>query len=82
MDRPAFLVQHWPDHLGDAVEHFGGADGRGLADELADLVAADAVNDAGELGRPHPAEVLDGVTEVAGPVLNEEGRTVHEAFGW
>ncbi len=28
------------------------------------------------------AEVLDGVTEVAGPVLNEEGRAVHEAYGW
>ena len=28
------------------------------------------------------AAVLDGVTEVVGPVLNEEGRAVHEAFGW
>jgi hypothetical protein len=28
------------------------------------------------------ADVLDGVTEVVGPVLNEEGRAVHEAFGW
>jgi tRNA(Arg) A34 adenosine deaminase TadA len=27
-------------------------------------------------------EILDGVTEVVGPVLNEEGRAVHEAFGW
>ena len=27
-------------------------------------------------------EILDGVTEVVGPMLNEEGRAVHEAFGW
>jgi hypothetical protein len=28
------------------------------------------------------AEVLDGTTEVVGPVLNEAGRRVHEDFGW
>lgn len=28
------------------------------------------------------AEVLAGVTEVVGPVLNEEGRQVHEVYGW
>jgi hypothetical protein len=28
------------------------------------------------------SEILDGVTEVVGPVLREEGRAVHEAFGW
>lgn len=28
------------------------------------------------------AEILDGVTEVVGPVLNEQGRAVHEAFDW
>jgi tRNA(Arg) A34 adenosine deaminase TadA len=28
------------------------------------------------------SEILDGVTEVVGPMLNEEGRAVHEAFGW
>jgi tRNA(Arg) A34 adenosine deaminase TadA len=28
------------------------------------------------------AEILDGVTEVTGPVLPEEGRAVHEAFDW
>ncbi len=28
------------------------------------------------------AEILDGVTEVVGPVLNEEGRAVHAAFDW
>ena len=26
------------------------------------------------------AAVLDGVTEVAGPVLHDEGRAVHEAY--
>ena len=28
------------------------------------------------------AEILDGVTDVVGSVLNDEGRAVHEAFGW
>jgi len=28
------------------------------------------------------AEILEGITEVVGPVLNEEGRAVHEAYGW
>ena len=28
------------------------------------------------------AEVLDGITEVVGPVLNEEGREVHRDFDW
>ncbi|MGZ0747738.1 nucleoside deaminase [Haloparvum sp. AD34] len=37
-------------------------------------------------GRPEPevrsSDVLAGVTEVVGPVLNEEGRRVHEAYDW
>ncbi|MFD1634098.1 nucleoside deaminase [Haloplanus ruber] len=28
------------------------------------------------------ADVLDGVTDVVGPVLNDEGRRVHEEFDW
>lgn len=28
------------------------------------------------------AEILDGITDVVGPVLNEAGRAVHEAYGW
>lgn len=28
------------------------------------------------------AEILDGVTEVTGTVLNDEGRAVHEDFDW
>ena len=28
------------------------------------------------------AEILEGITEVVGPVLNDEGRAVHEAYGW
>jgi tRNA(Arg) A34 adenosine deaminase TadA len=27
-------------------------------------------------------EILDGVTEVVGPVLNDEGRAVHREFDW
>ncbi|MFT4950268.1 MAG: hypothetical protein ACI9CA_002414, partial [Natronomonas sp.] len=28
------------------------------------------------------ATILDGVSEVVGPVLNDEGREIHETFGW
>jgi len=28
------------------------------------------------------AEILDGVSDVLGPVLNGEGRRIHEEFGW
>ncbi|WP_247729223.1 nucleoside deaminase [Halovivax limisalsi] len=28
------------------------------------------------------ADILDGVTSVVGPVLNDEGRAVHEDYGW
>jgi len=28
------------------------------------------------------AEILDGITEVVGPVLNEGGRAIHEEFEW
>ena len=36
----------------------------------------------GEAPPVRSSEILDGVTEVVGPVLNDEGRAVHEAFGW
>jgi len=43
-------------------------------------------DEIGEFGGEAPpvraAEILDGVTEVVGPVLNDEGRAVHESFGW
>ena len=46
-------------------------------------VGGDEVGEfVGESAPVRSAEVLDGVTEVVGPVLNEEGRAVHEAFGW
>jgi len=28
------------------------------------------------------AEILDGTTEVVGPVLNDEGRRIHRTFDW
>ncbi|WP_121822911.1 nucleoside deaminase [Halostella salina] len=28
------------------------------------------------------AAILDGITEVVGPVLNDEGRAIHREFGW
>jgi tRNA(Arg) A34 adenosine deaminase TadA len=37
------------------------------------------------VGRTPPvdaATLLEGVTEVVGPVLNEEGRAIHEEFDW
>ena len=36
-------------------------------------------------GRPaaaRAADILDGVTDVVGPVLNEAGRTVHREYDW
>ena len=46
-------------------------------------VGGDEVGEfVGESAPVRSAEVLDGVTEVVGPVLDEEGRAVHEAFGW
>ncbi len=36
----------------------------------------------GESPAVRSATILDGVTEVVGPVLNEAGRAVHEAFDW
>ena len=46
-------------------------------------VGGDEVGEfVGESAPVRSAEVLNGVTEVVGPVLNEKGRAVHEAFGW
>ena len=28
------------------------------------------------------AEILDGVSDVVGPVLNDEGRRLHDEFDW
>ncbi|UPM45112.1 nucleoside deaminase [Halocatena salina] len=28
------------------------------------------------------AEILDGVSDIVGPLLNEEGRQIHEDFAW
>jgi hypothetical protein len=28
------------------------------------------------------ADVLDGTTEVAGPLLNDEGRQIHQEYDW
>ena len=45
-------------------------------------VGGDEVGEfVGESAPVRSAEVLNGVTEVVGPVLNGEGRAVHEAFG-
>ncbi|MFB6270832.1 MAG: nucleoside deaminase, partial [Halobacterium sp.] len=43
-------------------------------------------DEIGEFTGSSPAvrsrEILDGVTEVVGPVLNDEGRRVHEEYDW
>jgi hypothetical protein len=31
---------------------------------------------------PRSAEILDGITEVIGPVLNEKGRQIHRDGEW
>ncbi len=28
------------------------------------------------------ANILDGITEITGPLLNDEGRQVHEEYNW
>lgn len=43
------------------------------SDDLAAFTAAPSVRSRA---------ILDGVTEVVGPVLNDEGLAVHEAYGW
>nr|WP_265112476.1 nucleoside deaminase [Halosolutus halophilus] len=37
---------------------------------------------AGQETPVRSATVLEGVSEVVGPVLNDEGRALHEAFDW
>ena len=44
------------------------------SDELADLT--------GDVPSVRAATVLDGVSSVVGPVLNEEGRAIHRDFDW
>jgi len=44
------------------------------SDEIAAFTGADP--------SPRSAEILNGVTEVVGPVLNEEGRQIHRDFDW
>jgi len=43
-------------------------------------------DEIGEFSGVAPAaragEILDGVTDVVGPVLNDEGRRIHEEFDW
>ncbi|WP_267643440.1 nucleoside deaminase [Haloarchaeobius amylolyticus] len=53
--------------FGRVVYSVGGDD---LADYTADAPAV------------RSAEILDGTTEVVGPVLNEEGRQLHAEFDW
>jgi len=46
-------------------------------------VGGDEIGEFSGSGPPvRSAEILDGVTEVVGPVLNEEGRAIHETFDW
>lgn len=46
-------------------------------------VGGDEFDEFVESGPPvRSATILDGVADVVGPVLNAEGRALHEAFGW
>jgi len=44
------------------------------SDETAEFTGADPA--------VRSAEMLDGISEVVGPVLNGEGRQIHHDFGW
>ena len=58
----------------------GGMRSAGLA-RVVYSVGGDEIGEfVGESAPVRSAAVLDSVTEVVGPVLNEEGRAVHEAF--
>ena len=60
----------------------GGLRRAGFARVVYSVGAAEFGEFVGEAPPVRAAEILDGVTEVVGPVLNDEGRAVHEAFGW
>ena len=46
-------------------------------------VGGDEIGAFTDQGAPvRSGDILEGTTEVVGPVLNEEGRAIHEAFDW
>ena len=46
-------------------------------------VGGDEIGEFTDQGAPVRAgEILAGVTDVVGPMLNEEGRAIHESFEW
>jgi len=60
----------------------GGLRSAGLARVVYSVGADDlAALTGGEVG-VRAAEILDGTTEVVGPVANEAGRAVHEEYDW
>jgi len=59
----------------------GGLRGVGLARVVYGVGADEIVEFTGERPAVRSATILDD-TDVTGPLLNEEGRAVHEEFGW
>jgi tRNA(Arg) A34 adenosine deaminase TadA len=60
----------------------GGLRSAGLARVVYSVGADEVAAFTGGEPSVRAATILDGVTEVTGPVLNDEGRAVHEVFGW
>lgn len=70
VEPSSLLVQDWPDDLGNSLEYRRRLDRCVLVGELADLVTADAVDDASELGIP----------EATGTHRTRLGAGVHDRF--
>jgi len=52
-------------------------------DRVVYSVGSDELTDfTGDAPSARAATVLDGVSDVVGPVLNEEGRAIHSDFDW
>jgi tRNA(Arg) A34 adenosine deaminase TadA len=60
----------------------GGLRSAGLARVVYSVGADEVAAFTGGDPSVRAAEVLDGITAVVGPVANEAGRTVHEAYDW
>jgi tRNA(Arg) A34 adenosine deaminase TadA len=60
----------------------GGMRSAGFERVVYSVSSAEIAEFAGGEPSVRSEEILDGVTEVVGPVLNEEGRQVHTAFDW
>jgi tRNA(Arg) A34 adenosine deaminase TadA len=60
----------------------GGMRSAGFARVVYSVGSDDLAEFTGSEPTARSAEILEGVSEVVGPVLNDEGRALHEEYGW